>query len=74
MVGRGALAEFQGDWGKGGGWEACAMSDRPWFRARASGLGWTPAAWQGWLLTILSAAAVVVANLVVIARLGGLRH
>ena len=43
------------------------MTDRPWFRARASGLGWTPVTWEGWLVTIGSMAIVVMANLVFVA-------
>jgi hypothetical protein len=46
------------------------MSDRPWFRARASGLGWTPITWEGWLITLLSATLAVAVNLVIVARLG----
>jgi hypothetical protein len=43
------------------------MSDRPWFRARESGLGWTPITWQGWLVTGLSGAVVMAANLAAVA-------
>jgi hypothetical protein len=46
------------------------MSDRPWFRARESGLGWTPVTWEGWLVTVLGAAAVIAANLIALGRLG----
>ena len=27
------------------------MAGRPWFRSRRYGLGFTPASWQGWVLT-----------------------
>ena len=46
------------------------MTGRPWFRARASGLGWTPVTWQGWLVTVLSAAIVIAANVAIIANIG----
>ena len=45
------------------------MTDRPWFRARASGLGWTPVTWEGWLVTVLSAAVAVAINLAIVAHL-----
>jgi ABC-2 type transport system ATP-binding protein len=32
---------------------------RPWFRRRRSGLGWRPATWQGWLVTLVAMALVV---------------
>jgi len=50
------------------------MSDRPWFRERQSGLGWTPATWEGWLVTLLSAAAVVGANLVLLHHFAAVRR
>jgi hypothetical protein len=43
------------------------MTDRPWFRARESGLGWTPITWQGWLVTASSAAIAIAANLAAVA-------
>jgi hypothetical protein len=46
------------------------MSDRPWFKVRESGLGWTPITWEGWLITIGSAAVVILANIAFIFRLG----
>ncbi len=46
------------------------MSERPWFRARASGLGWTPATWEGWLVTILGAVAFIAADLALLAHYG----
>jgi hypothetical protein len=51
-----------------------ALHPRPWFRARANGLGWTPITWQGWLVTLLSAAVVVAANLALLARVGAFRR
>jgi hypothetical protein len=45
------------------------MSDRPWFRTRASGLGWTPITWEGWLVTVLSAAVVIAINLAVVTHI-----
>ncbi|HEY5105256.1 MAG TPA: hypothetical protein VII73_00645 [Caulobacteraceae bacterium] len=50
------------------------MSRPPWFRTRASGLGWTPITWQGWLVTVLGAAAFVAADLLVMGRLGVFRR
>jgi len=50
------------------------MSRPPWFRARASGLGWTPVTWQGWLVTILGATAFVAADLAAVAHFGLLRR
>ncbi|MGH7023711.1 MAG: hypothetical protein ACREEB_08985 [Caulobacteraceae bacterium] len=49
------------------------MTRRPWFRARASGLGWTPITWEGWLITIGSAALFVAADLAIMAHLGAFR-
>jgi uncharacterized membrane protein len=45
----------------------------PWFRARGNGLGWTPVTWQGWLVTVGSALAVMVLNLLVVAQITGPR-
>ncbi len=45
------------------------MSKGPWFRAR-TGLwswGWTPITWQGWLVTLGGAFAIVAVNLAVFA-------
>jgi hypothetical protein len=50
------------------------MSDRPWFRARESGLGWTPVTWEGWLATIISAAAAVAFNVAVVVHLGAMHR
>lgn len=33
--------------------------DRVWFRRRTIGLGFRPASWQGWLITLVMVAAVV---------------
>jgi len=46
------------------------MSERPWFRARSSGLGWTPVTWEGWLVTFLGAAAFIAADLALMAHVG----
>jgi ABC-2 type transport system ATP-binding protein len=32
---------------------------RPWFRRRSVGIGWRPAAWQGWLITVVTLAVVI---------------
>jgi hypothetical protein len=40
------------------------MADRPWFRARTSGLGWTPITWEGWLVTLSGMATVMAVNIV----------
>ena len=46
------------------------MNNRPWFRPRKFGVGWTPAAWEGWLLTLLGVTFVLDANLLLISRFG----
>jgi hypothetical protein len=43
-----------------------AMSPRSWFRVRGNGLGWTPVTWQGWLVTVASAAAFILADLLLV--------
>ncbi|HEV7158996.1 MAG TPA: hypothetical protein VGN38_11625 [Caulobacteraceae bacterium] len=50
------------------------MGDRPWFKVRASGLGWTPITWEGWLITLASMALVLAANFVFLAHLGVFRR
>jgi hypothetical protein len=50
------------------------MSERPWFRTRASGLGWTPVTWEGWLVTLALAALLIGANLILMAHLGVFRR
>jgi hypothetical protein len=50
------------------------MSERPWFRVRESGLGWTPITWEGWLITLASAAIVAAANLAVLSYIGAFHH
>jgi hypothetical protein len=50
------------------------LSQPPWFRARASGLGWTPVTWQGWVVTILSALVVMAVNLAAVLHISGARH
>lgn len=38
---------------------------RPWFRPKRFGFGWTPATWQGWLVTIGGAGLIaLVATLI----------
>jgi hypothetical protein len=36
------------------------LNGKPWFRRRAVGFGWQPASWQGWLITLVAVAAVIV--------------
>jgi hypothetical protein len=50
------------------------MNDRPWFRARTSGLGWTPVTWEGWLVTVLSAAVFVALDVALVTHGGAARH
>jgi hypothetical protein len=45
------------------------VSERPWFRARASGLGWTPITWEGWLITLILLAGVLAINLWAVSHL-----
>jgi hypothetical protein len=35
------------------------MSERRWFRRRRIGVGWQPASWQGWLITLVMLVAVL---------------
>jgi peptidoglycan/LPS O-acetylase OafA/YrhL len=37
---------------------------RLWFKAKTYGWGWTPATWQGWLVTLAYIAAVFAAALI----------
>ena len=37
------------------------LSAKPWFRRRRVGLGWRPATWQGWAVTVAAVATAVVA-------------
>jgi ABC-2 type transport system ATP-binding protein len=37
------------------------LSAKPWFRRRRVGLGWRPATWQGWAVTVAAVAIAVVA-------------
>jgi hypothetical protein len=46
------------------------MSDRPWFRPKRDGLGWTPVTWEGWLVTLASVAAVILINVLLLTHLG----
>jgi hypothetical protein len=46
------------------------MSERPWFRIRSSGLGWTPISWEGWLITLGLAAILIGGDLVLMAHIG----
>jgi hypothetical protein len=50
------------------------MTDRPWFRARPSGLGWTPVTWEGWLATVLSAAVFVALDIALVVHVGAPRR
>jgi ABC-2 type transport system ATP-binding protein len=34
------------------------MRSQPWFQRRRAGLGWRPATWQGWSITLLAGAAI----------------
>jgi hypothetical protein len=45
------------------------VSNGPWFRVKRSGLGWTPITWEGWLVTVLGAAAFIAADLALVFRL-----
>ncbi|HEY2659979.1 MAG TPA: hypothetical protein VGI79_09680 [Caulobacteraceae bacterium] len=44
------------------------MSEGPWFRVRANGLGWTPITWEGWLVTLIGALVFVAADLAIVAH------
>jgi hypothetical protein len=46
------------------------MNERPWFRTRSSGLGWTPITWEGWLVTLAPLAAGLAINMFLVAHLG----
>jgi hypothetical protein len=46
--------------------EECAMSEGPWFRRSRDGRRWTPITWEGWVVTVLGAFIVTVANLALI--------
>ena len=50
------------------------MSERPWFRTRSNGLGWTPITWEGWLITIGLAVVVLGANMAWVAHLTAAHH
>lgn len=50
------------------------MGERPWFKVRVNGLGWTPITWEGWLITLLSMVLVLAANFVFLAHLGVFRR
>lgn len=45
------------------------MSERPWFRPKSNGLGWTPVTWEGWLVTLASMAIFMAINLFFVASL-----
>ncbi|HEY7421948.1 MAG TPA: hypothetical protein VH541_08050 [Gaiellaceae bacterium] len=38
------------------------QTNKPWFRRKTYGVGWTPASWQGWLITL----AVVLGTIAVL--------
>lgn len=40
------------------------MNNGPWFVKRTIGLGWRPASWQGWLITVVFVAIVITAVLI----------
>ena len=46
--------------------ETSPMSNRPWFRPKRDGLGWTPVTWEGWLVTLASVAAVILINVLLL--------
>ncbi len=35
-----------------------------WFSPKTFGFGWTPASWEGWLVTAVGAAAIVAATVI----------
>jgi hypothetical protein len=39
-----------------------------------SGLGWTPITWEGWLVTVLGAAAFAAADMLILRRFGVFRR
>jgi len=39
------------------------LTERPWFGPKRFGWGWTPVAWQGWLVVVAFLAAVVLSGL-----------
>ena len=41
---------------------------KPWFGRKRSGIGWSPASWQGWLVIALVVAAIV------LVRVFAIRH
>lgn len=50
------------------------MNERPWFRPKRIGIGWTPATWEGWLVTLLIVAIFMGADLWVVAHLASHRR
>jgi hypothetical protein len=50
------------------------VSERPWFRTRASGLGWTPITWEGWLIALALAAILIGGDLALMAHFGALHR
>jgi hypothetical protein len=36
------------------------LTQKPWFGPRRFGWGWSPYAWQGWLVTVVCLAAIIV--------------
>lgn len=45
------------------------MSEGPWFRRSRDRLRWAPITWEGWVVTVLGAFIVTVANLALIFQL-----
>ncbi len=39
---------------------------KPWFGRKRSGIGWRPASWQGWLVTVLVVTAIVLVTQLVV--------
>ena len=35
------------------------QANKPWFRRKRFGIGWTPATWQGWLITVVVAVGAI---------------
>ena len=49
------------------------MRSQQWFQRRRVGLGWRPADWHGWLITLFAAAAVLAVLLLLQGRPRGSR-
>ncbi len=42
------------------------MPDNPWFQLNESGKRYTPASWQGWLVTLIGAVVSVIVTYVIV--------